>query len=258
MEVVNQVRKTNDYSLFKPLVGNRVVNKLHVKRLKDSFEKTYLLNPIIVNDKYEIIDGQHRFQSARELGKPVNFIVAPGYGLREVQVLNENMKNWRKEDYLNAYCDLGHPEYLKFREFMNQFPDFGIAICESFLKDSAATGGRRSANSKEAISETNKHGRYIIKDFQEGNFKIRNYSLAVENAEKIMIIKQYYDGYNRATFVQAMIGIFKNENYNHAQFLSKLSNQPNALQHCANVTQYKLLIEEIFNYRSREKVSLRY
>lgn len=258
MEVVNQVRKTNDYSLFKPLVGNRVLNKLHVKRLKDSFEKTYLLNPIIVNEKYEIIDGQHRFQSAKELGKPVNFIVAPNYGLREVQILNENMKNWRKEDYLNAYCDLGHPEYLKFREFMNLFPDFGIAICEALLKDIARTGANKTTTSKDAISETNKCGQYTIKDFQDGSFKIKDYDYAVENAEKIMMIKPYYDGFNRASFVSAMIGIFKNENYNHAQFLSKLSYQPNAIQHCANVTQYKLLIEDVFNYRSREKVSLRY
>ena len=258
MEVVNQVRKTNDYSLFKPLVGNRVVNKLHVKRLKDSFEKTYLLNPIIVNDKYEIIDGQHRFQSARELGKPVNFIVAPGYGLREVQVLNENMKNWRKEDYLNAYCDLGHPEYLRFKGFMELFPDFSISICEALLKNLSNTASSMNSRSKELISEANKNGTFLIKDFQEGNFKIRDYNYAVENAEKLMMIKPYYDGYNRTTFVSAMISIFKNENYNHAQLLSKLSYQPNAIQHCANVTQYKLLIEEIFNYRSREKVSLRY
>jgi len=256
MEVVNQVRKTNDYSLFKPLVGNRVVNKLHVKRLKDSFERTYLLNPIIVNDKYEIIDGQHRFQSARELGKPVNFIVAPGYGLREVQILNENMKNWRKEDYLNAYCDLGHPQYLRFREFMNRFPDFSISICQSLLRDSVPC--RRNLKSTELISETNKYGNYSTNDFQEGNLEIKDYDRAVENAEKIMMIKPYYDGYNRTTFVQSMISIFKSDNYNHAQFLSKLSYQPNALQHCVNIQQYKLLIEEIFNYRSREKVSLRY
>jgi len=256
MEVVNQVRKTNDYSLFKPLVGNRVVNKLHVKRLKNSFEKTYLLNPIIVNDKFEIIDGQHRFQSAKELGKPVNFIVAPGYGLREVQILNENMKNWRKEDYLNAYCDLGHPEYLRFREFMNQFPDFGIVNCEALLRDSINV--KKSLRSTELISKTNKSGTYALNDFQEGNLEIKDYDSAVENAEKIMMVKPYYDGYNRRTFVSAMIMVFKNENYNHAQFLSKLSYQPNAIQHCVNVTQYKLIIEEIFNYRSREKVSLRY
>jgi hypothetical protein len=30
------------------------------------------------------------------------------------------------------------------------------------------------------------------------------------------------------------------------------------LKVCANVTQYKLLLEDIYNFRSREKVSLRF
>ena len=36
LKVVAQVMETTDYSIFKPTVGNRNVNKLHVKRLKDS------------------------------------------------------------------------------------------------------------------------------------------------------------------------------------------------------------------------------
>jgi len=106
MKVVNEVKETNDYSMFRTLEGNRHLNKLHVKRLKESFQKAYLLSPIIVNEKFEIIDGQHRFEAAKQLGVPINFLIAPKYGLKEAQMLNENMKNWKKEDYLNAYCDL--------------------------------------------------------------------------------------------------------------------------------------------------------
>jgi hypothetical protein len=94
---------------------------LHVKRLKESFQKAYLLSPIIVNEKFEIIDGQHRFEAAKQIGVPINFLVAPKYGLKEVQMLNENMKNWKNEDYLNAYCDLKHPEYLKLTDDYRTF-----------------------------------------------------------------------------------------------------------------------------------------
>jgi hypothetical protein len=55
-----------------------------------------------------------------------------------------------------------------------------------------------------------------------------------------------------------MIGIFKIEYYQHSKFIDRLSANPTAMQHCSNVGQYKLMIEEIYNYRSREKVSLRY
>lgn len=257
MKVVNQVNQTNDYSMFKTLEGNRYVNKLHVKRLKESFRESYLLSPILINQRNEIIDGQHRFEAAKSLGLPINYIICNDYGLKEVQLLNTNMKNWKKEDYLNAYCDLGYPEYLKFRNFMRRFPEFGIASCETILTNSL-TGGHKSSTSVELKGSLNESGSYAIRYFQEGDLTIPDYEKSIENAEKIMMIKPYYDGFNRSTFVRAMIGIFKIEHYNHAKLIERLNANPTALQHCGNVTQYKLLIEDIYNFRSRVKVSLRF
>ena len=257
MKAVIQVYETNDYSMFRILKGNRNVNKLHVKRLKQSFQEAYLISPIIVNEKFEIIDGRHRFDAAKENGLPIRFLIAPNYGLREVQMLNENMKNWKKEDYLNAYCDSEHSEYLKFRNFMRRFSEFGIAACETILTD-RLSGGHFASSSKEFKSDTNKNGSFAIRYFQQGELKIPDYDKSVENAEKLMMIKPYYDGFNRPTFVRAMIGIFKIEYYIHAKLLERLNANPTAIQHCANVTQYKLMIEDIYNFRSRQKVSLRF
>ena len=253
MKVVNHVNSTNDYSIFAQIEGNRVVNKLHVERLKTSFQKSYLMSPIIVNQKYEIIDGQHRFNAAKALGLPVNFIVTNGYGLREVQMLNTNMKNWKKEDYLHAYCDLGYEEYLKMKQFMQDFPDFGIAVAEQLLTNTVGGANNRGHAAKIDGKTTGR-----LRNFQEGELEIPDLELAYENGEKIMMFKPYYDGFNRTVFVAAMIGMFKHENYNHSQMITKVKNNPTALTHCSNVTQYKILIEEIYNFRSREKVSLRF
>jgi hypothetical protein len=243
--------------MFKTLEGNRIVNKLHVRRLKESFQESYLLSPIIVNEKFQIIDGQHRFEAAKQVGLPIYFLIAPNYGLKEVQMLNENMKNWKKEDYLNAYCDLKHPEYLKFRNFMRKFPEFGILACETILTGKL-NGGNENGRSAELKSESNRQGHYSIRYFQEGELTIPNYELAVENAKKILMIKPYYEGFNRPHFVRAMIGIFRIEYYNHLKFIERLNSNPLSLQNCSNVTQYKLLIEDVYNFRSREKVSLRF
>lgn len=254
MKVVNQVLSTNDYGMFKTLGGNRNVNKLHVNRLKESFKTAYLLNPILINQENQIIDGQHRFEAAKDLGLPINYIICNDYGIKEVQLLNTNMKNWNKEDYLNAYCNLNFPEYIKFKKFMNRFPEFGMLCCEYLLLNRTANG----------VSKTNKgfagnkSGKYMIKYFQEGDLKIPNYEFACENAEKLKMIKQYYKGFNRPIFVAAMVGLFNNDLYNHSHFMNKLYVNPASLVDCANVSQYKLLIEEIYNYRSREKVSLRF
>lgn len=57
-----QIYKTKDYTSFRAIVSNREVNKAHVKKLAASIRKKNLLyiRPVIVNDRMEIIDGQHR------------------------------------------------------------------------------------------------------------------------------------------------------------------------------------------------------
>lgn len=253
MKIVNQVYLTNDYSMFKTLEGNRVVNRLHVERLKNSFKESYLISPITVNEKYEIIDGQHRYNAAKSLNLPIYFMIVNNYGLSEVQTLNTNTKNWKKEDYLNAYCDLGYDEYIKMRQFMYDFSDFGISVSEQLLTNSVGGVNNRA---HAARIDGKISGRVF--NFQEGELIIPDLQLAYDNAEKIMMFKPYYDGFNRSIFVSAMIGMFKHENYNHSQMIQKLKNNPMSLTHCSNVTQYKILIEEIYNFRSRDKVTLRF
>jgi hypothetical protein len=251
MKKINQVFQTKDYSVFKLLKGNRIINEINIERLKKSFSNAYLLAPIIVNKHYEIIDGQHRFAAAKDLGLPINFIVEPDYGLREVQILNTNMKNWQKVDYLHAFCDLGYEEYIKMKEFMEEFPDFGISAAERILINfsSGSYGGQYNINGK---------ARGRVRSFENGNFFIPDLQAAYDNARKILDFKNYYEGFNRTVFVATMIGIFKNENYDHQRMIARLKANPTILEHCSNIAQYKLLLEEIYNFRSRDKVSLRF
>ena len=120
------------------------------------------MSPIIVNERFEIIDGQHRFNAIKALNLPVNFIVVEGYGLREVQLLNTNMSNWKKIDYLNAFCDLGYPEYLKMRQFMKDFSEFGIQVSEYILVDNTL-----GANSKSDKVQGEEAGRIRSPPYEE-------------------------------------------------------------------------------------------
>jgi hypothetical protein len=247
MKEVKKVYETYDYSMFKSMRGNRPLDKLLVMRLKKSFKKHYLFTIILVNEHHEIIDGQHRFEAAKSLGLPINFIVQEGYKVKEVQVLNTNSKDWGKMQYLHSFCELGHPEYLKFRDFMRKYPRFGIAVSEALL-----TG---LSNGKYEREEG--HG-VRLPTFKEGEIEIPNEAHSYHIAEKIMQIQPFYEGFNRITFVRSMMRLFNNPNYDHNTFVKKLEIQPTALQHCQSVDQYLLLIEDIYNYRSRNKVSLRY
>ena len=69
METIH-VQQTKDYDLLKNIDGNRSINQLHVKRLSNSMMNKHLISPIIVNEKYQIIDGQHRFEASKILTYP--------------------------------------------------------------------------------------------------------------------------------------------------------------------------------------------
>lgn len=252
-----QVQKTTDYHLFTFVSGNRKVNMAHVRRLEKSFSKRQLFSPIIVNEFYQIIDGQHRYTVCKKLELPIHYIIIEGYGLDEVQILNTNSSNWKKIDYLSAYCDLKYPEYLKFRRFMQTYPDFGFQACEMLL--SHKTINRKQISDKESSTSTNPKGLVFMRTFEEGEFYCVDYDFSCGMAEKILKLKQFNPGViNRKTFVSAVLQLVRNEDFDFDELLSKLTQQPTALVECINVSQYKSLIEDIYNWKRKNKVNLRF
>lgn len=238
-KITNHVHTTKDYFLFKPIDGNRNVNKLHVSRLKKSMLKNYLFTVMIVNENYEIIDGQHRFAVIKDLGLPLHYVKCEGYGLNEVHILNENSKNWSADDFLAGYCDLDKIDYKIYRRFKEKYR-FGHNECMAML--TGANGGGGSA--------------YEL--FRSGKFKVTHLDEATEEAEMIWQLKDLYDGFRRRSFVYAMLQLFDKENFEFSEFLQKVKNQPSVLTDCSTSDQYIALIEEIYNYRRRQKVNLRY
>jgi hypothetical protein len=199
--------------------------------------ENYLFTIIIVNENYEIIDGQHRFDVIQELNLPLNYVVCKGYGLKEVHILNQNSKNWTIADYLEGYCNLGYQQYLDFKRFVDKH-EINNQIAMYLL--SGTDGGD------------------MIKTFNSGQFKIKNLKEAENTIEKLHLLANYFPQYKMRWFVFAMVRLFKKPQFEFIEFLQKLKLQPTALQVCNDVEQYISLIEEIYNYRRREKVNLRY
>jgi hypothetical protein len=55
-------------------------------------------------------------------------------------------------------------------------------------------------------------------------------------------------------FVQAMLQMFKNPQFDFDTFLYKVSQNPRALVPCVTVSETKKMIVEIYNYRNRNKI----
>jgi hypothetical protein len=227
---VNTVLKTNDYSKFKTKKGNRTLNKLHLKRLAESVKLHDLLhaNPILVNENFEIIDGQHRFNVCMELKKSVHYIQVKSLGLKEIQILNANSKNWKSEDYVNGYCDLNMKEYIWLKDFCiknNMSAEIAAILCNG------------AANNAEVI--------------KSGNFVAKDKTAAYKMASYFKLYLKYYNGAKRRRFVEALISLNKIKSFTHDKMLSKLKYQSTKLKDCVTIKSYLAILEEIYNYKER-------
>jgi len=127
MEIINQVYKTNDYNLFKNIKENRQISEN--LNLKSEIEKHGILVPVIVNEKYEIVDGQHRVYYAKALGLPVPFIVQKGYGKEEIISINNSSKKWMLIDFINRYAQEGLSDYKKMMELIKKYDVSANLLC---------------------------------------------------------------------------------------------------------------------------------
>jgi len=248
--MAHQIQVTTDYSIFKFLDKNRDIDLAWVKTLEESLKQCQLPIPIVVNERMEIIDGQHRISAFKNLHLPVYYIVHEGGSVTDVKLLNTRVKKWKGPEYLNMYFKMGIKPYVQFKKFQDMFPDFAFRASYLILsRKKTGVAGGDTKSKKEYITDANPKGSYSTNAFNEGLLNIPDWDQSVEDARKILKVKEHYKGFNRFQFVSCMLTLFKRENYNHDRFLHKLRLQPGKLVHQNNATQYIEIIEQIYNYK---------
>jgi hypothetical protein len=244
VEKQDDVYYTNDLTIFNRIDGNRKISPMHVRKIELSIKKYGLLKqPIVVNENLELIDGQNRKLACEKAKCGIYFVVCQGYGLREVQILNENSKIWNKHDYLDSFCELGYQEYIDFRDFWKKFDRISFSGIEKILTQ--IKGNRNTTI--DGIKVTSKY-------FQEGNLVIPNIKKSEKIARMIYDFNGLFEQWNETLFITTMLTVFDNEDYDHEWFLGRL-NAPTGIniEKQRTVKAYLLNIEEIYNYRARGK-----
>lgn len=128
---VTSVFETSDYDKFKFMLGNRNINLSSVKKIEESISQNgFKMCPILVNEKFEIVDGQHRFNALKDLGLPIYYIIENGLNIEDCKNLNINTKNWSLDDYVRGYADLGYAEYVKLIKMTKELKiSFSCGVC---------------------------------------------------------------------------------------------------------------------------------
>lgn len=234
-EVINQVYKTDDLGKFNFHPKNRKVNPAHVDKLSASIAKNNLLDdqPILVNEHFDIIDGQHRLKAAMTLSAAISYILKEGLTVEDAITLNINTKNWTYRDYLKYWIDQGNEHYIYFKQFMRKY-GLSYSISVGILGLGQATNGNR-----------------LTDIFNEGKFIPKEKEYAEDIGDKILEMMEYGSFANDRSFVLAFDEVMRMDEYDHPTFMKKLEMAPDRFTKCSNKENYFRMIEDVINYHNR-------
>lgn len=227
--------ESTDYEKFKFLDGNRRIRNAHVKSLIKSMKDKLLDTVILVNENFELIDGQHRFLALKELGLKIRYQIKPGYGLPEAQLYNINNFIWNTKDYAYSYQDRGFKDYDTLIWFQKKY-NLPFNICIAFLGNTK----------KRQIS---------LKDLKEGKFTLNSVAKATQMADLILKIERYFDGARLSQFCMAIYYIFTFvDAFDPGLMIHRISNNSLKLTRQATIMAYIDRLEYIYNYRATSNV----
>ncbi len=135
--IVKTIYKTEDYSKFKSLEGQpRERAKKNAIKLSPEIKKTggnYI--PIIVNEHFEVIDGNTRLEACKSLNLPVIYEKISSddtASLDLMKYMNAANNPWNIYNFIEFYA-LGYQDerFVEFKEFIDDNP-YSIGIYTSF------------------------------------------------------------------------------------------------------------------------------
>jgi hypothetical protein len=235
MDMTQNTRSTTEYKQFSFLMDNRQTARAHVNKLKLAIkEKPEILEvqPILVNEKMEIIDGQHRFVAASELGVPVHFTIVDGLDIDTARDMNVLQRKWNVDDYAYSYAKAGNLNYRAFNEYRQEYP--GLPATVLMIVMSGADGGS--------------HGMM----FRTGRFVMKRAKTEIDwILEKLIEIRTTVSGaipINKA-FVTALMQSVDKTEFDIEEFIRQLQTKPEMYHRTSTVRDALRMIEDIYNYR---------
>ena len=242
-EKTAEIKKTFNYDQFKIMYGNRDINKTRVAHIIDSIKKNNLLcyEPILVNTKKEVIDGQHRLKAAEKLKVAIYYIMGENTVLEDIILLNAYNKNWISLDYLNFYIKMGKPDYKIIKKFMEKY----------HISASMATG---------CLTMTFNTMGGNMKAFKEGTLIVTHEEEATMLLEEILSLKNEYfftkeNAFQDREFVKAYT--IMRQQVQFEDFKAKLSNNNLKIERQGSKKNYVRHLEDLLNFKNKKGKALR-
>lgn len=240
------IQTTTDYSIFKKYKGNRDTDPKHINNLVESFKKGVLPFFIEVNSNYEVIDGQNRLEALKILGLPVNYVVNNNkYDYTDIIRLNNIKKAWKVADYAKYWSaqDIPNKWCYEYYNKLKSIYNISDSVLISIIADTAY--------------RINVEACHTLK-FKNGLLEIQNTQLVDETVFNISKMFKILNIENDRSLAFAFLRVKKAKDFNLKTFFYKLEKYSSLFKKQRDTNQYVELLETIYNYASKTKISLKY
>lgn len=236
-----QIQESRSYEIFINNDEQRIHKDRHIQELKKSMQEWGFIpsQPIAVvkapKGKFLIIDGHSRFDSAKQLGLPILYIVLEGKFAEAVAILNIQ-KAWNSTDCARRFAIKGLPDYKLLQEYVLK----GIPFMRAATLLYGGQGGGTN------YTEKLKAGTFTVKTTAvcDQLLELMNQVGAVSPVVKS---SRFLDAFSMCCFLP---------DFDSNRLIEKLKISPRALVKTATKDQMLDQIEEIYNYRSSIKINL--
>ena len=168
--VIGKVYETKNYDKFSLVVGNRPIKRKGVKwnTLLESIKEHGQLEPALVNERFEVINGQHRLACCMELGIPFKYTFGRGSVSGELIAEANRSNKWGMREYVNFYANQTDESAISYKYFEALREEFklGDSALTSVLSGSDGTCVRKAIQ-RGTLEITEKHYTQVRKCLTE-------------------------------------------------------------------------------------------
>ena len=241
--VKKDINYSSDYSMFKFLDQNRETMDRHIADLAASIKESGQIHAIVVNDKFEIIDGQNRFKACKLLGIPVMYLQNKTASIKDVILMNNTQVGWKMRDYLRCFSNKKHDNYAEYVDVNNFMEEYKLnfSITLYLLSD----------------ARSDEYGRVA---FKKGTFKVKNMAKAKKMANVLVKIKAFApDLVLIMRFCMAYFRLSELDRFDVDTSISQLKKYRRKIDGAISYEDYLQRIKETYNFRliKRNKISYR-
>ena len=226
------ITSTMNYGLFNLVDSNRKLKSGNVQKLMNSFKLTQGMSrtkPIIVDKKFNVIDGQHRLEACKRMGIPVHYVVTDEK-ITNIPLYNSYQEKWNLDDYTNFWAKNGNQNYINLLK----------------IKESVGFSANACLEGMGIFT-----GKEFYNNFKSGNFIFDiGVDLAIDQINYMVDLTYFVTGKKNINrkITRAVRFLSRAKDFDYSIFLSRIKRFPDRIHLCATTEGYIDMFIELYNY----------